>query len=451
MARRRTHPEIERLTSRRGVLNEARWEEILTAAGAEFYDKGFRAARLQDIAARVGLLTGSLYYYIDSKEDLLFELADWAHRLGVTSVIEEADVATSDAPTRLRGFIARHVLVLTGFPWESSSVILENMSFLTPEHRARVTSMRRKLHAFVRGIIEQGIADGDFDRRHDPGVTTNVILTLVNATTNWARPGPGRMSLAEIGDWYSQLFTLGLAPGAPESPVIATDSETIARDLSGSRQLRDMASGTAREARLSVNEQRRLEILDAAAIEFREVGFGAARLQDIAARVGLLAGSLYHYIDSKEQLLYELLKSTHDAGISNVIARDAPVGDARMRLRRLIVHWGQGTRTARAAVAERDLKSLSPEHRAEIVAKRRVINSLVQDIVKEGIDEGCFDPQTNPAVAASSILTALNVSTGWFRPSGVLTHDELFLWFGDLFVRGMAPVRVAAPVALGSS
>ena len=71
----------ERSKDEAGIRNEERWDEILRAAGSEFNDRGYHASRLQDIAARVGLLSGSLYYYIDSKEDLLFSLAESSMQL----------------------------------------------------------------------------------------------------------------------------------------------------------------------------------------------------------------------------------------------------------------------------------------------------------------------------------------------------------------------------------
>ena len=56
MARqRRSGADSGEVAVRRGVLNQARWEQILQAAANEFYEKGFKAARLQDIANRVGL------------------------------------------------------------------------------------------------------------------------------------------------------------------------------------------------------------------------------------------------------------------------------------------------------------------------------------------------------------------------------------------------------------
>ena len=56
-----------------------REQQILDAAAVVFYEKGYAAASIQDVADAVGILKGSLYYYIDSKEDLLFEILRDAH------------------------------------------------------------------------------------------------------------------------------------------------------------------------------------------------------------------------------------------------------------------------------------------------------------------------------------------------------------------------------------
>ena len=52
------------LEPREGTLNEKRWSEILRAAAEVFSEKGYEATTINDIASRVGLLKGSLYYYM---------------------------------------------------------------------------------------------------------------------------------------------------------------------------------------------------------------------------------------------------------------------------------------------------------------------------------------------------------------------------------------------------
>ena len=75
-----------------------RWSEIVDAAGEVFDKKGYAAARIEDIAARVGLLKGSLYYYIDTKEDLLFAIVDGNHSRGL--VVDGGRLQPWPPPTR---------------------------------------------------------------------------------------------------------------------------------------------------------------------------------------------------------------------------------------------------------------------------------------------------------------------------------------------------------------
>src|SRR4029079_10204677 len=59
-------------------------------------------------------------------------------------------------------------------------------------------------------------------------------------------------------------------------------------------------------------KKRDREVLDAAARVFYERGYSDASVQDVADELGILKGSLYHYIDTKEDLLFRLLQETHD-------------------------------------------------------------------------------------------------------------------------------------------
>jgi AcrR family transcriptional regulator len=200
-----------RYSGRRGTLNEERWEEILRAAAEEFYENGYKAARLQDIGRRVGLLTGSLYYYIDSKEDLLFALVDAAHRKGLAIAEEDGDAAAADAPTRLRGFIERSMRLHLETRADSVSVVERDRVFLSAEHRSQVDQMRRTIRRFVVGIIEQGIAEGAFDPTIDPKIATGTLFATLNATRDWVRES----ELPRVTEWYLRLFLNGMAADPP--------------------------------------------------------------------------------------------------------------------------------------------------------------------------------------------------------------------------------------------
>ena len=194
----------------RGTQNVARWNEILEAAGEVFHEKGYTAARIEDIAARVGILKGSLYYYIETKEDLLFALSDQAHSSGVESIAEPPELAAADAPTRLAAFVQRWCIVLDANP-PYATVAEREVGRLSGERYDQVMGKRNQLHGFVRSIVEQGIAEGSFDPGIDPGVATNALFEMMNGTRHWYRTD-GRKSHQDIGEWYCVFILRGLAP-----------------------------------------------------------------------------------------------------------------------------------------------------------------------------------------------------------------------------------------------
>src|SRR5438046_10497950 len=94
------HPESSS-SPPRGTLNESRWDEVLSVAADVFGEKGYRAATLRDIASRLGMLKGSRYYYIDSKEDLLFEILRRPHLQVVECVAETPAMRATSRAARL--------------------------------------------------------------------------------------------------------------------------------------------------------------------------------------------------------------------------------------------------------------------------------------------------------------------------------------------------------------
>ena len=196
-------------------VNPERWSEILDAAGHIFNEKGYQAARIEDIAARIGILRGSLYYYIESKEDLLYALSVAGHTSGLSTIDEGEATSSADAPTRLAAFIDRWMAIMPNHP-EYSPVTERDARFLGEERRAVVMEMRVEMHGFVRRIFEQGIAERDFDPSIDPGVATNSLFELLNSTIRWFRPS-GRLSHADVGEYYKNMVLHGVlrGPGTP--------------------------------------------------------------------------------------------------------------------------------------------------------------------------------------------------------------------------------------------
>ena len=153
-----------------------------------FDEKGYAAARIEDIAARVGLLKGSLYYYIDSKEDLLFAIVDGNHSRGIVVVEEGAALESADPPTRLGAFVERWIGILQRRTRATPPSPSATCAGSSPERQAIVMDKRARIHRFVRDIVEDGIADGCFDAGIDPGIVTNNVFDMLNGISQWFHP-----------------------------------------------------------------------------------------------------------------------------------------------------------------------------------------------------------------------------------------------------------------------
>src|SRR3954468_1662188 len=161
--------------------------EVLDAAARVFYERGYSDASVQDVADELGILKGSLYHYIDTKEDLLFRLCEGVHR-DVQALLEEVRATEGlSALERLRLFVHRQVEYnLDHLP--EISVYHHDADRLEGDRKAEVIAMRRENTAFVTGLIKEAQAAGDADRTLDARLAANCLFATVIWTYRWYRP-----------------------------------------------------------------------------------------------------------------------------------------------------------------------------------------------------------------------------------------------------------------------
>src|ERR1700735_1031458 len=195
----------------RGAKNEKRWDEVLRAAADVFNERGYQAATLQDIGSRIGILKGSLYYYIETKEDLLFEIMRRAHVQGTEIVREDPAAQNDPPPVRLAALIRRWMTRLRDNPVELR--IAENdLHHLTGPRLSEITDLRRQIAKSAYDIIVAGIGRGDFDPSVQPWFAANTLFRVLTSTMAWVKTD-NPQKLDDVIDWYVKLFLDGLAPG----------------------------------------------------------------------------------------------------------------------------------------------------------------------------------------------------------------------------------------------
>lgn len=203
----------------KGAANEARWAEVLDAAFAVFVERGYENATIQDIASRVGLLKGSLYYYIESKEALLFALIKRAYDNIADYLAADPGLLEGDATTRLCRFIELFVGNMSDNASEAEArLVRQEMHRLSPDRRREIRGRAEVVESYLMDIIVQGITDGDFDRDTDPVVAVDSVFSILNNVSWHLRRGD--QSWGAIVAWYKQFIVKGLG-GRPSALSLA--------------------------------------------------------------------------------------------------------------------------------------------------------------------------------------------------------------------------------------
>jgi AcrR family transcriptional regulator len=174
----------------------AREDEILAAAARVFREKGYHGASVQDIAESVGLLKGSLYHYIRSKEELLARLFEGALQETVRELDEIASRPAS-ATERLRSMVRAYALSVTA-NLDSVGIYLREWRSLPSPELARVRARRRAMRSLFESVIAEGSRRREF-AAGDAKIATLAILGMVNWIYEWYRPR-GRLRPEALAD-----------------------------------------------------------------------------------------------------------------------------------------------------------------------------------------------------------------------------------------------------------
>jgi AcrR family transcriptional regulator len=201
-------PRSRRARARRPTARALeREQEIYDVAAEILHKKGYAATTLQEIATAVGLLKGSLYYYIDSKGDLLYRITRKIHDEAIAN-LEAAQAAPGPAAARLRLLVESHVLSF-GRRLTSIRVFYTEYAALPVERRQEIMTDRRRYENYVGELLVEGVADGSFCPDLDVRIITNAILTMVNTVYLWYRPGRDA-SIENVARAYADYALAGL-------------------------------------------------------------------------------------------------------------------------------------------------------------------------------------------------------------------------------------------------
>jgi AcrR family transcriptional regulator len=199
------------------------------------------------------------------------------------------------------------------------------------------------------------------------------------------------------------------------------------------------------------------QLLDVAEECFRRSGFANTSLQEIAAALSMTRSALYYHVGSKGELwmlVAERRALRHTERLAAIVACDVPPADRLAAVMRAYMEEIEAfsPRFSDWYIEEKlDDASRSVGRRVDAVTAGQ--RRLLRSVVIEGIEQGNFDPDCDPAIVVQAILGICFSLPRWFQQGGRLSIDAV----GDSFIRlvleGLltGPRRTGAPGLVGRS
>ena len=193
-----------------------REQEIIDAAAQVFKEKGYHAATTRDIAAEVGIQQATLYYYISSKEELLY-LVVREPIVRLYTQVEE--IVKANVPTRTKIARALHAhLAAFDANYPHMFVYVQELPNLIDTLQDKIRESPSRYQHLWEEILQQGIAAGELRAELDITATVFMIMGMCNWLHRWYRKG-GRLDTDTLAQQYTSALLDGIIARPAPSPT----------------------------------------------------------------------------------------------------------------------------------------------------------------------------------------------------------------------------------------
>lgn len=385
------------------IAPERRRATILDAAVDLFEERGFNATTTAEIACAAGITKRTLYRYMGSKEQILFEIHE---RFLDRALAEALTTRSGSSVEQFAAVVRRHVNVVARYQKEIR-VTFEEMKHLSSQRRDKLVQRRDEYESIVREVLESGVRHRSFDVP-DVVVATKAILGALNDMYRWYRPAQ-EFEPDEIADLIIRLFSEGLTTDRSLS-----DECDVAVRLPDVRALEEIVS------------EPMAGIMRAVTDLFSRKGYHGTTTRELAEKLNLTKGALYYHIGHKGDVLFRTHQLVTEEGIrilSQLSNEDLPTPHV---LTRMIVSHARVMHVHRAAIAVflDEMRHLSPDYMSRIVERRDAYTALLEGIIAQGQRLEEFRP-LDPHLVTLVLLGMLNSMYRWYRPDGPLPAEQI--------------------------
>ena len=409
----------------RGAQHQAKRAAILSRAAKLFNTKGARSTTLADVANKLGLTKTSLYYYVRTKEDLIFQCYQSA-LARLHQSLDEVEAETDDSLERVLRAMERHIEIsldsLTA-RGDYYAAPLE-LAVLPEANRALLEQEYLRMFKRFRGYIRDGIADGVIRDCHTTS-TARALLSALDWSFYWLYEMPADES-KEAASKIRQLFTNGLIPRRSSFQWKNSHNSSNAQP----------SQGFNREAQNRIKQE---AFLRAGTQHFNRKGFSGTSLDDIAESLDVSKGAFYYHFTNKEALLsqcYEFTLDQFERITSEVEQTDLSPIDKLGAVCTEIFELQNSDRGP--LIRYTTITALPPELRRVVLHRTEEIHAKLGEVIAKGISEGSIENQSVP-VTRHLMVSAINAAVGidqWRRLDDLKSaaHD-----FFDVFFFGLKP------------
>jgi AcrR family transcriptional regulator len=330
---------------------------------------------------------------------------------------------------RIHLLIRAHVLTLLKYQKRNTTMLTELRS-LSPRHRDGVVALRERYADFVRSAIEEAQAAGEIRPDIPAAYLCLALFNMLNWAARWFRQDrdPPAEQVAEV---FFKLYLEGAAsPRVHRSlPVPELDHPSKISRLR--RPTKPVENSTVER------------LLDAAVALFSRQGYAATSTREVASLLGMQKASLYYHIQSKEDLLYFICKSSLERIRADVETAIQEVPDLLERTRVLIVAHVESLLRDRDehATTLAEMYALSKDRLAQIVALREGYVDLVRSVLRDAQKSGVLRDDIDVRYLSLGLLGLMNRVLVWYRRRGPMSPGQLGELLAVIFLTGVVPAK----------
>lgn len=415
----------------RTAQHDAKRTAILSQAAVLFNSKGSRATTLKDIAESLGLTKTSLYYYVKTKEELIYQcyMAALDHHHSNLDRIEQEH---SGAMERTSAYFRQHFdYWLAAHEGRAPHIaMLLEISGLKGSHREEVEARYTQMFKRIREFIRQGVKDGSM-RPCEPTSATRAILGSVDWTFSWLHSLPQDQAVT-AGEAALDILLHGLyGKDAPYNPAELDGNNVASADLQGFN----------REER---NRLKKEAFFKTGTWFFNKQGFNGTSLDEIAEQLNVSKGAFYYHIKNKEDLLFHCYSRSLDimGKIHAQAAQSNISGFEKTELTCRRTFYFQNSDEG-PLVRYTTITALPMERRLQILKRTDQGNKMFGEFLEEGIADGSVR-DINTYVAQQLIAGAINASMDIKMWRKVENIDAAAIDYFDVFFNGLAPSEASS-------